>query len=216
RKKVFLNSKHASRMDEQGKLSPVPGAQYPVEACEASLKHLHTDHIDLYQAHRAVEPVEEQMKGMKKLKDEGKIRYIGVSDFNLDQLERANSVVHIDAIEIELSRWTPDVLTNGILDWTKKNGTALIAYSPLGRGFLAGEMSSTDTLESNDFRKRNPTFEPQNFVHNLDLVRQLRKVRYDRLLIRSNWLTKQKLRVTPYCPDEATGVIQRDVLHWKA
>lgn len=94
---------------------------------------------------------------MKELQEAGLIKFIGVSELNVENLERAEKVAHVDALQIELSAWTPQILSNGIMDWCKKNGTALVAYSPLGRGGLTGEFKA-EQLDEKDSRRSSPRF----------------------------------------------------------
>lgn len=178
REKTFLATKFVNSWSPDGKLVQRGDHDYAIQACNDSLKRLGVNHIDLYYAHRAAPnaDVTETVGAMKELKDAGKIRYIGVSEYNLDQLERANNVAHIDAVQVEMSPWTPEILSNGILEWCEKNGTALVAYSPLGRGFLTGQYKSLDDFEANDFRRHNPRFTGENFARNLQLVDQLRSI----------------------------------------
>jgi aryl-alcohol dehydrogenase-like predicted oxidoreductase len=178
REKVFLATKFVNLYDENGERTMRGDREYCHSACEASLKRLGVDHIDLYYAHR-VDPkvdVTETVGALKELKDAGKIRYIGVSEYNIDQLTRANKVAHIDALQIEFSPWTPDILNNGILKWCEENGTDVVAYSPLGRGFLTGQYKSIDDFEEGDFRRHNPRFEGENFKKNLVLVDDIKKI----------------------------------------
>ena len=178
RNKVFLATKFVNRISEAKEMVRDGSPEWCHQACNASLSRLGVDHIDLYYAHRPDEkvPVTETVRAMKELKDQGKIRYIGVSEYNLEQLEAANKVVHIDAVQIEVSPWTPEALTNGILDWCLKNNTALVAYSPLGRGFLTGQYKSVEDFEEGDFRRVNPRFTGENFQKNLELVNDIRKI----------------------------------------
>ena len=136
RSKVFLATKFVNRVKENGERFLDGSPEWCHQACNDSLRRLGVDQIDLYYAHRS-DPnvnVTETVRAMKELKDQGKIRYIGVSEYNLEQLEAANKVAHIDAIQIEISPLTPEALTNGILAWAEKNGTALLSspvvYSP--------------------------------------------------------------------------------------
>ncbi|TKY85495.1 hypothetical protein EX895_005657 [Sporisorium graminicola] len=178
RKKVFLATKFTFRINEKGERSVDGSREWCHQACSDSLRRLGVDHIDLYYAHRPAPNVDvtETVKAMKELKDQGKIRYIGVSEYNLEQLEAANNVVPIDAIQIEISPWTPEVLTNGILDFATKHGIALVAYSPLGRGFLTGSYKSVEDFEEGDFRRVNPRFQGENFQKNLELVADIQKI----------------------------------------
>jgi aryl-alcohol dehydrogenase-like predicted oxidoreductase len=177
REKVFLATKFVNKWTPEG-MTQQGDHDYCLSACDASLKRLGVDYIDLYYAHR-VDPkvdVTETVGAMKELKDAGKIKYIGVSEYNIDQLTRANKVAHIDALQIEFSPWTPDILNNGILKWCEDNGTALVAYSPLGRGFLTGQYKSVDDFEEGDFRRNNPRFMGENFKKNLVLVDDIKKI----------------------------------------
>ncbi|SPO24533.1 probable Aldo-keto reductase yakc [NADP+] [Ustilago trichophora] len=178
RAKVFLATKFVNRVNENGERAMDASPEWCHQACNDSLKRLGVDTIDLYYAHRPDPKVDVTVtvQAMKELKDQGKIRYIGVSEYNLEQLEAANKVAHIDAVQIEVSPWTPEALTNGILAWCEKNNTALVAYSPLGRGFLTGSYKSVQDFEEGDWRRYNPRFQGENFKKNLELVQDIRKI----------------------------------------
>lgn len=178
RKKMFLATKFVNYFTPDGGMKQRGDREYAFSACDDSLKRLGVDKIDLYYAHRSVPgtDVTITVAAMKELQEQGKIKFIGVSEYNLDQLERANKIVHIDAVQIEISPWTPEVLTNGILDWCEKNGTAVVAYSPLGRGFLTGQYKSPNDFSKDDFRASHPRFTGENFAKNLELVRDIEKI----------------------------------------
>ncbi|KAK0533541.1 hypothetical protein OC842_002941 [Tilletia horrida] len=178
REKVFIATKFMTRYAADGSASLDGSREWCHKACEGSLEALGVDQIDLYYNHRPADNVEieETMQALKELKEAGKIRYIGVSEFSLEQLERAEKVVHIDAYQVEISPWTPEVLKNGLFEWCNKNGTATVAYSPLGRGFLTGKFQSPDDLEEGDWRRENPRFQGENFTKNLELVRKIETV----------------------------------------
>lgn len=168
-----------NRVDAKGERFMVGSRAWCHQACNDSVRRLGVEQIDLFYAHRPDPKVDvtETVAAMKELKEQGKMRYIGVSEYNLQQLEAAQKVVHIDAIQIEISfPWTPEVLTNGILDWATRNGTALVAYSPLGRGFLTGQYKSVDDSEEGDFRRFNPRFQGDNLAKNLELVNDIQKI----------------------------------------
>jgi aryl-alcohol dehydrogenase-like predicted oxidoreductase len=177
RNKIFLATKFVNFFTSTG-MEQRGDREYAFKACNDSLKRLGVEQIDLYYAHRSVPGTDVTITvgAMKELQEQGKIKYIGVSEYNLDQLERANKVVHIDAVQIEISPWTPDILTNGILDWCEKNGTAVVAYSPLGRGFLTGKYKSPDDFSKDDFRASHPRFIGENFDKNLELVRDIKNI----------------------------------------
>ena len=178
REKVFLATKFVNCWGEDGTMTRRGDREYCLSACDASLKRLGTDQIDLYYAHRPDPKVDvtETVGALKELKDAGKIKYIGVSEYNIDQLTRANKVAHIDVLQIEVSPWTPEIFTNGILKWCEDNKTLVVAYSPLGRGFLTGQYKSVDDFEEGDYRRNNPRFTGENFQKNLVLVDDIRKI----------------------------------------
>lgn len=175
REKMFLATKFVNNW-ENGQMIQRGDREYCLQCCEDSLKRLGVDQIDLYYAHRAAPnaTIEETVGALKELQDAGKIRYIGVSEYNLDQLERAQKVAPIQFLQIELSPWSPNILTNGILSWCEKNNVTVAAYSPLGRGFLTGAYKSPDDFEEGDFRKHNPRFMGAAFDKNLELVHKLK------------------------------------------
>jgi aryl-alcohol dehydrogenase-like predicted oxidoreductase len=147
---------------------------YIVSACEASLKRLDTEVIDLYYMHRKDDdtPIEEVVGAMAGLVRQGKIRGIGLSEVNADTLRRAHAVHPISALQSEYSLWTRDP-EDGVLQTCQELGIAFVAYSPLGRGFLTGQIRSFDDLEADDYRRHSPRFQGENFQKNLDLVRKI-------------------------------------------
>jgi len=177
RKKVFLATKFVNRKTEKCEMFLDGSPEWCHQACNDSLKRLGVDQIDLFYAHRPDPNVDvtKTVGALKELKDQGKIRYIGVSEYTVEQLEAANKVAHIDALQIEVSPWTPEALGSH-LAWCEKNGTALVAYSPLGRGFLTGAYKSVDDFEEGDFRRFNPRFTGENFKKNLELVEDIKKI----------------------------------------
>lgn len=174
RQKIFLATKFGIKADRTLGCS----REDAIQSCQESLERLQTDVIDLFYCHRPDRNlgVESTAQGLKELKESGKVRFVGVSEFNLDELKRTNDIVHIDALQIELSPWTPDVLTNGIADWCSKNGTAVVAYSPLGRGALAGRFDSVADLPEDDWRRTNPRFQAEAFEKNLELVNAIKSI----------------------------------------
>lgn len=174
RKNVFL----ATKFGMGPNFEPQATREAAHTACAKSLKRLGVDQIDLYYIHRPDRSigVEETFQGLKELKEEGKIRYVGCSEFTLDELKKANAVCHVDAFQIELSPWTPEPLANGLVDWCRENGTAIVAYSPLGRGALANKFKSTEDIPEGDWRRHNPRFQGENFKKNLELVADLEKI----------------------------------------
>ena len=145
--------------------------EYVKVACEASLRRLGTDHIDLYYLHRVDPevPVEETVGAMARLVAEGKILHLGLSEADTDTLRRANAVHPISALETEWSLWTRDIEAE-ILPAARELGVGIVAYSPLGRGFLTGQITSLADLAPDDWRRSNPRFSGGNFDRNLRLV----------------------------------------------
>jgi len=172
RKDVFLCTKFA--VTPQG-LNGTP--EYVKQACEKSLKRLGVDHIDLYYMHRIDPntPIEVTMHALAELKKAGKIRHIGLSECSGETLRKACKVEHVDAVQIEYSPWTLDIETNGFLEAARELGVAIVAYSPLGRGFLTGRYKTIEDLDKDDWRRTNPRFQGDNFQKNLNIVREIEK-----------------------------------------
>ncbi|KAJ2056774.1 hypothetical protein GGI17_006022 [Coemansia sp. S146] len=139
---------------------------------EVSLKRLGIDKIDLYYQHRVDPntPIEDTVGAMAGLVKEGKVRFIGLSECTADQLRRAYKVHPIAAVQVEYSPWTTHIETNGLLDACRELGVTVVAYSPLGRGFMTGQIRSIDDLDKDDWRRSNPRFKPEHFANNLKLV----------------------------------------------
>ncbi len=152
--------------------------EYVRQAVEASLKRLDIDTIDLYYLHRVDPdtPIEETVGAMARLIDEGKIRHIGLSEASADTLKKASAVHEITALQSEYSLWTRDVEDNGVLETARELGIGLVPYSPLGRGFLSGEIKTIDDLEDDDWRRTNPRFQDDNFDKNIKLVERIKEI----------------------------------------
>ena len=148
--------------------------EYVRSSCEASLKRLGVDVIDLYYLHRKDPdtPIEETVEAMAKLKKEGKIKGIGLSEVSVDTLRRAHAVHPITALQSEYSLWTRDP-EEGILQTCRELGIAFVAYSPLGRGFLTGQIKKIEDFEEGDYRRFSPRFQGENFTKNLELVKKI-------------------------------------------
>jgi aryl-alcohol dehydrogenase-like predicted oxidoreductase len=177
---VFLASKFGIKLVEEGNLIDrvIDGsAAYVREACEHSLRRLGTDHIDLYYQHRVDPntPIEETVGAMAELVKAGKVRYIGLSEASAATIRRAHAVHPITAVQTEYSLWTRDVEAE-ILPTLQELGIALVAYSPLGRGFLSGRFSSTEELEEGDYRHHGPRFTGENLKQNLVLAERVREL----------------------------------------
>jgi aryl-alcohol dehydrogenase-like predicted oxidoreductase len=179
RDNVVLATKFANVRGEQGEYLGIRGdAAYVKQACDASLQRLGVDHIDLYYQHRVDTkvPIEETVGAMSDLVKAGKVRHLGLSEAAPETIRRAHAVHPITALQTEYSLWTRDVEENGVLDTVRELGIGFVAYSPLGRGFLTGEYKSFDDLPENDFRRRNPRFQGENFKKNLDLVAEVERL----------------------------------------
>lgn len=150
---------------------------YVREACEGSLRRLGVDHVDLYYQHRVDPrtPIEETVGAMAQLVHAGKVRYLGLSEAGAETIRRAHAVHPIAAVQTEYSLWTRDV-EDEVLPTLRELGIALVAYSPLGRGFLAGRFSSGEELDEGDFRRHGPRFTGENLQRNLELAARVREL----------------------------------------
>jgi aryl-alcohol dehydrogenase-like predicted oxidoreductase len=161
-----------------------PGAKgdpaHVAAACDASLKRLGTDVIDLYFIHRVDDnvPIEDTIGAMKKLVEAGKVRHIGISEAAVDTIRRAHAIHPLAAVQTEYSLWTRDV-EGGVLVTCKELGIGFIGYSPLGRGFLTGTVAGADSLSPKDVRLSMPRFQGENLQHNLGLLAGLKRVAGD-------------------------------------
>jgi aryl-alcohol dehydrogenase-like predicted oxidoreductase len=178
RDKVILATKFGISRGEDGSWQGIKGgADYVRAACDASLKRLGTDYIDLYYQHRVdpETPIEETVGAMAELVEAGKVRYIGLSEADAETIARAHEVHPISALQTEYSLWTRDV-EDEILPMTRRLGIGFVAYSPLGRGFLSGQIRSCSDLEPGDWRLENPRFTEEAIAANCrlaDLVAEL-------------------------------------------
>jgi aryl-alcohol dehydrogenase-like predicted oxidoreductase len=141
------------------------------EACDASLRRLGVDHIDLYYQHRVdpAVPIEDTVGAMAELVTAGKVRHLGLSEASSTTIERACAVHPITALQSEWSLWTRD-LEDEVVGVARKHGIGIVPFSPLGRGFLTGAIRTPDDFGDDDFRKNNPRFQGENFQANLRLV----------------------------------------------
>jgi aryl-alcohol dehydrogenase-like predicted oxidoreductase len=179
RDRVVVATKFGSVRGESGQFLGIRGdAAYVRQACDASLQRLGVDYIDLYYQHRVDTkvPIEETLGAMAELVKAGKVRHLGLSEAAPDTIRRAHAVHPITALQTEWSLWTRDVEENGVLDTVRELGIGFVAYSPLGRGFLTGEYKSFDDLPADDFRRRNPRFQGENFARNLGLVAEVERM----------------------------------------
>jgi aryl-alcohol dehydrogenase-like predicted oxidoreductase len=148
--------------------------EYVTEACDGSLRRLGVDHIDLYYQHRVdpETPIEETVGAMSELVDAGKVRFLGLSEAGPETIRRANATHPITAVQSEYSLWSRDI-EDEVIPALRELGIGLVAYSPLGRGFLSGRFKAIDDLEPDDFRRHSPRFQGDNFEKNLELVERI-------------------------------------------
>ena len=178
RDEVVLATKFGNVRTEQGERLGIRGdREYVLSACDASLERLGTDHIDVYYQHRVDPntPIEETVGAMAELVEQGKVRYLGLSEAASETIRRAHAVHPISALQTEYSLWSRDV-EDQILPAVRELRIGLVAYSPLGRGFLSGRIRSADDLEEGDFRRDNPRFQGENFQKNLELVERVEEL----------------------------------------
>jgi aryl-alcohol dehydrogenase-like predicted oxidoreductase len=174
---VVLATKFGNVRNDDGTRSVRGDPAYVRQACEASLRRLGVDHVDLYYQHRVDfgTPIEETVGAMAGLVDAGKVRFLGLSEASPETLRRAHAVHPVSALQTEYSLWTRDA-EDGPLPACRELGVGFVAYSPLGRGFLTGRIRSPEDLEEDDFRRRNPRFQGENFQRNLDLVARVEEI----------------------------------------
>ena len=148
---------------------------YVKKSLERSLKNLNTDYIDLYYLHRLDKntPIEETVQAMAELVKEGKVGYIGLSEVSSETVKRAHAVHPITAVQSEYSLFERTVEERGVLKTLKELGIGFVAYSPLGRGFLSGQIKNIDDLPEHDFRRAIPRFQGQQFEKNIELVKAI-------------------------------------------
>jgi aryl-alcohol dehydrogenase-like predicted oxidoreductase len=175
REEVVLATKFGNVRGESGEFLGINGRpEYVRAACEASLRRLGVETIDLYYQHRVDSntPIEETVGAMARLVEEGKVRHLGLSEAGPETIRRAHATHPITALQTEYSLWTRDP-EDGLLDLCRKLGIGFVAYSPLGRGFLTGRFQSVEDLPEDDFRRNGPRFQGENFQKNLELVRHI-------------------------------------------
>jgi aryl-alcohol dehydrogenase-like predicted oxidoreductase len=181
REQVFLATKFGIKVERGPDGAPVRSIdgrpEYVREACEGSLQRLGVEHIDLYYQHRVDPntPIEDTVRAMAELVAAGKVRHLGLSEASAETIRRAHAVHPITAVQTEYSLWTRDVEAE-ILPTLEELGIALVAYSPLGRGFLSGRFSSPEELDEGDFRRYGPRFTGENLRENQKLVDRVREL----------------------------------------
>jgi aryl-alcohol dehydrogenase-like predicted oxidoreductase len=203
RDQITLATKFGNERAEDGTRLGVNGRpEYVRKACDASLERLEVDHIDLYYQHRVDPdtPVEETWGAMRELVEAGKVRYLGISEAAPETIRRAHEVHPIAALQTEYSLWSRDV-EDEILPTVRELGIGFVAYSPLGRGFLTGQIQRFEDLPEGDFRRSSPRFQGGNFQKNLELVDRVKEIANEKGIAASQlalaWLLHQGEDIVP-------------------
>jgi len=179
---VVLATKFGNVREPDGERRGIRGDRaYVLQACDASLKRLGTDHVDLYYQHRVDPdtPIEETVGAMAELVEQGKVRHVGLSEAAPETIRRAHATHPITALQTECSLWSRDA-EGEILPTVRELGIGFVAYSPLGRGFLSGRFRSLEDLPEDDFRRTSPRFQGENFERNLALVERVEELAAER------------------------------------
>ena len=182
RDRVVLATKFGNVRGPNGEFLGVRGdPEYVRSACEASLRRLNVEAIDLYYQHRvdAEVPIEDTVGEMARLKDEGKIRFLGLSEAAPQTIRKGHATHPITAVQTELSLWSRDAEAE-VLPTVRELGIGYVAYSPLGRGFLTGQFKSPDDFPEDDFSRNHPRFQGGNFEKNIQLVHEVEKMAADK------------------------------------
>ncbi|MEQ8956860.1 MAG: aldo/keto reductase [Coleofasciculus sp. C2-GNP5-27] len=203
RDQVILATKFGIVRGQDSQVRGVNGRpEYVHQACDASLERLGIDHIDLYYLHRVDPnvPIEETVGAMAELVEQGKVRYIGLSEAAPATIRRAHAVYPITALQTEYSLWSRDP-EDEILPTVRELGIGFVGYSPLGRGFLSGRITSPEDLAPDDYRRSSPRFQGENFSKNLQLVERIKEIAQEKGVTPSQlaiaWLLAQGDDIVP-------------------
>jgi aryl-alcohol dehydrogenase-like predicted oxidoreductase len=214
RDQVVLATKFGVVRDEgERRIDNTP--QYAARACDASLRRLAVDHIDLYVLHRRNPdvPIEETVGAMAELVDQGKVRYLGLSEVSAETLRAACAVHPIAALQSEWSLWTRGI-EEEIVPTARELGVGIVAYSPVGRGFLTGRYGSVDDLADTDFRRYQPRFQGDNLKANVRLVERVRELAQDvgctPVQLALAWLLHQGSDVVPIPGTKHVGYVEEN------
>jgi aryl-alcohol dehydrogenase-like predicted oxidoreductase len=184
RDQVFLATKFGIKLDPNDPSARgIDGRpEYVQSSVEGSLKRLGVDHIDLYYQHRVDPgtPIEDTVGAMARLVEQGKVKYLGLSEAGADTIRRAHAVHPITAVQTEYSLWSRDPEDNGVLATVRELGIGFVPYSPLGRGFLTGAIRSPEDFDADDYRRNSPRFQGDNFAANLALVDKINALAKDK------------------------------------
>jgi len=203
RDSVILATKFGNQRSADGQFLGVNGRpEYVRQCCDASLQRLGVDYIDLYYQHRVDPevPIEDTIGAMAELVEQGKIRYLGMSEAAPETIRRAYTVHPITALQTEYSLWSRDP-EDEILPTVRELGIGFVAYSPLGRGFLSGKIQSLNDLDPKDYRRYSPRFQGENFAKNLQVVEQVQAIAAEKQVTPSQlaiaWLLAQGEDIVP-------------------
>ncbi len=201
RDEVVLATKFGNERGEDGSFLGVNGRpDYVRRACDASLQRLGVDVLDLYYQHRVdtAVPVEDTWGALRELVEAGKVRYTGISEAAPETIRRAHVVQPVTAVQTEYSLWTRDPEDDGVLATCAELGIGFVAYSPIGRGFLSGQIRSIDDLDPGDYRRKSPRFQGAAFAENLRLVDRVREIADEKSVTATQlalaWVTAQSDR----------------------
>lgn len=210
-KDAVIATKFGIVRDADGGFGGIDGSpEYARKACEGSLRRLGIDTIDLYYLHRVdpATPIEDTVGAMSRLVEEGKVRFLGLSEAGPETLRRACKVHPISALQTEYSLWSRDP-EDELLSTCQELGIGFVAYSPLGRGFLSGRYRSIEDLDQDDWRRMNPRFQGENFRKNLDVVDKMREIARDRGVTPSQLALAWLLSRDNVTPIPGTTSVQR-------
>jgi aryl-alcohol dehydrogenase-like predicted oxidoreductase len=218
RDQVILATKFGNVVDESGqRTGRINGKpEYVRQSIEGSLKRLGVDYIDLYYQHRVDPdtPIEETIQAMADLVKEGKVRYIGMSEAAPETVRRAAKVHPITALQTEYSLWSRDP-EDEILPTVRELGIGFVAYSPLGRGFLTGQIRSIDDLDPDDTRRNHPRFQGENFQKNLELVEKVKEIAREKGMTPGQlalaWVLAQGQDIVPIPGTRHTEYLQENI-----
>lgn len=216
RDEIFIATKFGVQRNTDGEFIGVSGhPDYVRQACDASLQRLGIDHIDLYYQHRVdpTIPIEETIGAMARLVELGKVRYLGLSEASATTLRRASNIHPIHALQTEYSLWSTDVEAE-ILPTCHELGVSLVAYSPLGRGFLSDRFQHRSELSDNDWRLNNPRFAAGSFEHNLRFKQALDTIAHELDITTAQlalaWLLHQSDHIIPIPGTRKTSRLQEN------
>lgn len=217
REKAFLATKFGNVRTPDGGWADINGRpEYVQQACEASLKRLGLETIDLYYQHRVDPkvPIEETVGAMVRLVEQGKVRYLGLSEAAPQTIRRAHKVHPIAALQTEYSLWTRDP-EGEVIPTCRELGITFVAYSPLGRGFLTGKIQNLNDLAPDDWRRRNPRFEDRNLQRNLELAKRVQSLAAEKKCTPAQlalaWLLAQGEDIVPIPGTKRQKYLEEDI-----